>query len=206
MRRAQRLLVAAFVISLLVHAIVALVLHPWRERQENQPEVVGIYHRSVTIARSRPTPRPPPRPTIAPRVVALAHPRAKTGKAAQAVAGGSGRETPAPTQPPQTPPPAVAAGGTCKTADVAAAVIATPGPPDIPVDTRAEDTNGIATVRVSLDPEGQVLAAAVAQSTGNSSLDLVAVGMARDARYSASLHDCKPVAGSYSFSVKFVAW
>jgi TonB family protein len=59
---------------------------------------------------------------------------------------------------------------------------------------------------VSLDPEGQVLAAAVAQSTGNSSLDLVAVGMARDARYSAALHDCKPVAGSYTFSVKFVAW
>jgi TonB family protein len=85
-------------------------------------------------------------------------------------------------------------------------VIATPGPPDIPVEARADDTNGIASVRVSLGPEGQVLTAAVAQSTGNSSLDLVAVGMARDARYSAALHDCKPVAGSYTFSVKFVAW
>ena len=205
MRRAQRLLVAAFILSLLVHAIVALVLHPWRERQQNQPEVVGIYRRSVTIARARPTPHPPPRPTIAPRVVALARPQSKTGKAAQAVAGGSGRATPAPSPPPQTPPP-VASGGTCKTADVAAAVIATPGPPDIPVDARVDDTSGIATVRVSLDPEGQVLAAAVAQSTGNSSLDLVAAGMARDARYSAALHDCKPVAGSYTFSVKFVAW
>jgi TonB family protein len=205
MRRAQRLLVAAVVLSLLVHAIVALVLHPWRERQENEPEVVGIYHRSMTIARSRPTPRPLPRTTIAPRVVAVAHPHAKTGKAPQAQAGGSGRATPAPTPPPPTPAP-VAAGGTCKTADVAAAVIATPGPPDIPVDARADDTNGIAAVRVSLDPEGQVLAAAVAQSTGNSSLDLVAVGMARDARYSAALHECKPVAGSYTFSVKFVAW
>ena len=205
MRRAQRLLVTAFVVSLLVHAIVALVLHPWREQQRNQPEVVGIYRRSVTIAQSRPTPRPLPRPTIAPRVVAVAHPHAKTGKAAQAQAGGSGRATPAPTPQPQTPPP-VAAGGTCKAADVAAAVIATPGPPELPVDARADDTNGIATVKVSLDPEGQVLAAAVAESTGNSSLDLVAVGMARDARYSAALHDCKPVAGSYTFSVKFVAW
>ena len=36
--------------------------------------------------------------------------------------------------------------------------------------------------------------------------DVVAVGMARDARYSAALRDCKPVAGSYTFSVKFVAW
>jgi protein TonB len=206
MRRAQRLLVAAFVLSLLIHVIVALLLHPRREQVENQPEVVGIYHRSVTIARSRPTPRPPPRPTIAPRVVALPHPHAKNGTSAQAVAGGSGRGTPAPnTPPPQTPPP-VAAGATCRAADVAAAVIATPGPPDIPVEARADDTNGIASVRVSLGPEGQVLTAVVAQGTGNSSLDLVAVGMARDARYSAALHDCKPVAGSYTFSVKFVAW
>ena len=206
MRRAQRLLVAAFVISLLVHAIVALLAHPWRERQENQPEVVGIYHRSVIISTARQTPRPRPAPTIAPRVVALSHPHAKTGKAAQATSGGSGRATPAPETPaPQTPPPAVA-GTTCRTADVAAAVISTPAPPDIPVDTRADDTSGVAAVKVSLDPEGQVLAAAVAESTGNSSLDLVAVGMARDARYSAPLHDCKPVAGSYTFSVKFVAW
>lgn len=205
MRRAQRLLVAAFVLSLLVHAIVALVLHPWRERVENQPEVVGIYRRSVTIAAVRPTPRPRPAPTIAPRVVAVAHPRSENGKAAQAVAGGSGRATPAPTSPPATPPP-VAAGNGCKSSDVAAAVIATPGPPEIPVDARADHTDGVATVKVSLDPSGQVLTATVAESTGNSSLDLVAVGMARDARYSAPLHDCKPVAGSYTFSVKFVAW
>ncbi len=206
MRRAQRLLVAAFVFSLLVHAIVALVLHPWRTSREDQPEVVGIYHRSVTIARARPTPRPPPRHTIAPRVVAIARPHAKTGKAAQAVGGGSGRGTPAPTPPPETPTPVSASAGTCKTADVAAAVIATPGPPDIPTEARAEDTSGVAEVKVALDPWGQVLKAAVSQSTGNSSLDLVAVGMARDARYSAALHDCKPVAGSYTFSVKFVAW
>lgn len=205
MRRAQRLLVAAFVLSLLVHAIVAVAVHPWREQAQNQPEVVGIYHRSVTIAQSRPTPRPPPRPTIAPRIVAVAHPHAKSGKAAAPSAGGSGRAAPVTTQPPETPPPAASAT-TCKGTDVAAAVIATPGPPDIPVDVRSEDTNGIATVKVSLDSSGQVLDAAVGESTGNSSLDVVAVGMARNARYSAALHDCKPVAGSYTFSVKFVAW
>jgi hypothetical protein len=46
----------------------------------------------------------------------------------------------------------------------------------------------------------------VSQSTGNTSLDLVAVSMARDARYSPALHDCKPIAAAYDFSVKFVAW
>jgi TonB family protein len=61
-------------------------------------------------------------------------------------------------------------------------------------------------VTVALDASGAVTGASVAQSTGSSSLDLVAVGMARDARYSAPLHDCKPIAGNATFSVKFVAW
>ena len=33
-----------------------------------------------------------------------------------------------------------------------------------------------------------------------------AVAMARDARYTAAVRDCKPVASAYTFSVKFVAW
>jgi TonB family protein len=59
---------------------------------------------------------------------------------------------------------------------------------------------------VQLDPQGYVLGASVTQSTGNSSLDLVAVAMARDARYAPALHDCKPVSAVAVFSVKFVAW
>jgi len=206
MRRAQKVLLAAFVLSLLVHAIVALLLHPPRASFENQAEVVGIIHRSVMVAARNPTP-PPPRParTIAPRTVASARPHARTGRTAQASAGGSGRASPPPTPPPATPP-AIAAGGACDSPNASAAVIATPAPPDIPTAVRAQDTNGIAAIRVDLDASGQVLGASVAQSTGNSSLDLVAVGMARDARYSAPLRACKPVAGSYTFSVKFVAW
>jgi len=61
-------------------------------------------------------------------------------------------------------------------------------------------------VRVQLDPSGQVTGTGVVRSTGNSSLDLVAVAMARDARYTPALHGCKPVAGDFEFSVKFVAW
>lgn len=206
MRRAQRLLVAAFVISLIVHAIVALTLHPWRGQAENQPEIVGIYHRSMTIAATHPTPRPLPARTAAPRIAAAVRPHAKGGKVAEAPGGGAARGTPAPTPPPPTPQPTLLAGGTCKSRDTEAAVLSTPDPPEIPPDVRADHTSGIADVKVSLDPSGQVLAAAVAQSTGNASLDVVAVGMARSARYSAALHDCKPVAGSYTFSVKFVAW
>jgi TonB family protein len=85
-------------------------------------------------------------------------------------------------------------------------VIATPAPPEIAPDVRASGTDGLALVSVALDPTGQVTNTGVAQSTGNASLDLVAVAMARDARYSPALHDCKPIAATYTFSVKFVAW
>ena len=81
-----------------------------------------------------------------------------------------------------------------------------PSPPDIPPAARANGTSGVAMVRVQLDENGQVTGAGVTQSTGNSSLDIVAVAMARDARYTPALHDCKPVAGAYTFSVKFFAW
>jgi periplasmic protein TonB len=94
----------------------------------------------------------------------------------------------------------------CANATTGASVIATPAPPDIPTDVRASGTSGTVLVSVQLDASGGVTNATVTQGTGNSSLDVVALGMARDARYSPALRDCKPVAGAYVFSVRFVAW
>lgn len=94
----------------------------------------------------------------------------------------------------------------CARANVEASVIGTPAPPDIPAQVRASATKGVVLVGVQLDATGQVTGASVTQSTGNSSLDLVAVGMARDARYAPALRDCKPIASAYTFSVKFFAW
>jgi TonB family protein len=105
-----------------------------------------------------------------------------------------------------TPKPAPTATGACPQPNSGAAVVATPPPPDIALATRASGTSGVATISVQLDQSGQVTGAGVTQSTGNSSLDLVAVQMARDARYSPALHDCKPIPATYAFSVKFVAW
>jgi TonB family protein len=85
-------------------------------------------------------------------------------------------------------------------------VAATPGPPSIPPLARTEATSGVASVQVQLDAAGLILSTKVAQSTGNSSLDLVAVSMAREARYDPARHECKPIAGMATFSVKFVAW
>jgi TonB family protein len=78
--------------------------------------------------------------------------------------------------------------------------------PAIAPDVRAQMTNGIARILVHLDARGAILDANVAASTGNTSLDLIALGMAKNATYSPAYAACKPVAGEYTFSAKFIAW
>ena len=203
-RRVPRLLLAAFALSLLVHLIVALVLRPSAPTPESQTEVVSIQHRPATIAvRKVPTPPPPPpKKTTVPHSAASSRPKSGPGEA------GSAASTPAPTplvaSATAAPTPAVTPG--CVHSSAEASVVASPPPPDIAPDVRAAAISGIARVSVQLDTGGVVTGATVTQSTGNSSLDLVAVTMARDARYAPALHDCKPIASAYTFSVKFVAW
>lgn len=206
MKRVPRLLLVAFALSLLVHLIVALILHPPVPTPENQAEVVSIEHRPATIAVTKvPTPPPPPRRTPSPRVESSAPPQPRKGPGE---AAGSGGSSAAPTPAPATPTPEASASPAagCARADADAVVVSTPAPPDIPASARGSGTSGTALVTVQLDVSGQVSGANVAQSTGNSSLDLAAVAMARDARYTPALHDCKPIASAYTFSVKFVAW
>jgi periplasmic protein TonB len=206
MKRGPRLLLVALVLSLVVHAIVALVMHPPVPTFENQAEVVSIVHRPATIAVTKaPTP-PPPRPkqTPAPKSVSSAPPARKgAGPSANA---GSGTPAPTPAVAAATPGPTPAIKQGCANANAPAAVAATPAPPDIAPDARASGTSGVALINVQLDAAGQVTDAGLKQSSGNSSLDLVALEMARDARYAPALRDCKPVASAYTFSVKFVAW
>jgi TonB family protein len=206
MKRVPRLLVVALVLSLLVHVIVALLMHPPIPTLENRAEVVSIVHRPATIAVTKVPTSPPPRPhqTPAPKNLSSARPARK----GPGPAGNAGAGTPAPTAAPEvpTPRPTASANAGCANADVPAAVVATPSPPDIAPDARAKGTSGVTLVGVRLDASGYVTGADVTQSSGNSSLDLVALAMAREARYSPALHDCKPVASAYTFSVKFVAW
>lgn len=208
MKRVPRLLLVAFALSLLVHLIVALGLRPPSPTSETQGEVVSIQHRpaSIVAVKHSPTP-PPPRPTrtAAPRAPSTAPP-VRRGPGSAAMPGGGNRATPAPVVPRATPAPVATATPGCAHTDVAAAVTVSPSPPDIPTAARASATSGTALINVQLDASGRVTATSVTQSTGNSSLDLVAVGMARDAQYSAALRDCKPIASNYTYSVKFVAW
>jgi protein TonB len=208
MRRIPRLLVIAFALSLLVHLIVALIMRPPTPTPQGQAEVVSIERRPATIAvtKMRTPPPPPPKPIPAPHTVNSAPPRKPIGN--EGPAGTAHASPPAPTPAPATPTPAPAAttAAGCPQPNAAAALAASPAPPDIAPGARAEGTSGVVLIRVQLDPSGQVTSTGVTQSTGNSSLDLVAVAMARDGRYTPALHQCKPIAGVYTLSVKFVAW
>lgn len=202
--RGQRLLLAAFAISLLIHLLWALFVRRTPPTSETQVETVTIRHR-LTMT-TMPTPQPLPKRTPVPHPVATSRPAPRATHAMQSIGaqGGNGRATAAPTQAPT--PAATGTPTSCEKNDIDAVVLSTPAPPDIPVAARSEGTSGITLVDVKLDAQGTVTGAAVAQSSGNSSLDVVALGMARDSTYKAATHDCKAVASTYTFSVKFVAW
>jgi TonB family protein len=211
-KRARRVLLVAIALSLFIHLVVALFTHPIASVPTNEPEVVTLIHRSAAIAVKQ-TPSPPRKlRTPIPKVVRTTatskplapQPRTHGGRPAAPAASGGRAATAAPAATPTTAPGPVASP--CAHSDTPATVVATPDPPEIPPAVRAQGTSGIAEINVQLDAQGNILGATVSQSTGNSSLDLVAVSMARDAHYAPALHDCKPVAGAYTFSVKFFAW
>jgi TonB family protein len=209
MKRPSRILLIAVALSLLVHLVVALGLRPAEPGPPNQAEVVSIVQRSATIAVTRrPTPPPPPRPRETPHARSAAPPRKSTprGENAAPSQGSSVGRAPVTPAPEPSPPAPVAVATSCARRTIPAAVVATPMPPEIAPDARASATSGTTIVKVKLDAAAAILDTSVAQSSGSSSLDLVAVGMAREARFSPVLADCKPVAGEYAFSVKFVAW
>ena len=190
MRRTRRFLLVAFALSLLVHAIVALILHPAHADVQNQTEVVSIVRRPATIAVAKQTHAAASAaadPGAAPRAVRAA-PRSRKGSGeAAARAADHGKATPAPTAAAGDRPAGGHANGGCASPNAAGGGRGDAGAADIPAAARApRHQRRRASVQVQLDATGQVLSASVAQSTGNSSLDLVAVSMAREARYDAA--------------------
>jgi len=213
-RRARRLLLAAFILSALVHAIIALV---WQRtsRPLDQPEYVTL-RRSVMRVTHVPPRRRITRHAVVKRSAArimtphLATATAAHGRAHGAVTPLEPQESQSkaqPTQPPRPPPPtASAVPPGCGKADSAPSVAATVSPPQIAPDVRAQNASGVTSVAVTLDEAGRVTGATVSSSSGNPSLDLVAVSMARTATYTPRYRACKAVAATYTFTVRFVAW
>lgn len=195
------MLVAAFALSILVHAIVALVVHP--PKPTHSAEIGTRLTRVQRIVAIRPTqpprtPQPSHRARIAVPQLALArqHTRAP-------VPG-------PPPAPPATPAPVARVQPTspsgCADRNAPAALIATPPPPQIPPSVRAQDVSGVAEVRVQLDRDGAVTAASMERSTSSPSFDALAIAMAGDARYAPAHRNCVAVASTYLFRVQFSAW
>ncbi len=210
--RTRRLIVIAFALSLFIHVLVASGLRwPLELRSRDETEIVHVQHLHLTRIAHVPTPpprtpppqTPPPRPIPAPSRAAppVTHSTSGSGPA------GTATFSPATARP--TPIATVAALPTakpCEHNDLPAALAASPPPPEISPQARADATSGTSRIRVTLDANGVVQTTAVASSSGSSSLDLVALSMARAAQYTPAQHDCKAVASDYVFSVKFVSW
>jgi periplasmic protein TonB len=204
-KQTRRLLIVAFVLSLIVHLIVVLFVRwPFRPAA-NDVAVVHIEHiRPIRILHVTPPPRPPsPAPTIAPTTAPRrVRPRAVSANGTRPVVAAPPAATPA------APPPTPVASATpnCAKGDTPVTVAASPPPPDIPPNARDSTTGGTARVRVNVNANGAVTSATIAQSSGDSELDLIAMSMARAATYAPATHACKPVASQYAYAVKFVPW
>jgi periplasmic protein TonB len=216
MKRTRRLLIVAFALSLLIHAVVATRIHwSYREPTENV-QIVHVqritHEKRIALMPTPPAHTPSPPPTPIPTHVPSAPPRSVKPLGKPAAHGnrhapvGVAAATPAPTQAPTPAATATPATATCAKTNTPAQLAASPPPPEIAPQVRAQALSGTATVRVDLDASGAVQNATVIESTGNTSLDFVALSMAKSAQYTPAYENCKAVASTYNFSAKFIAW
>jgi protein TonB len=193
----------------LLHALLAVYWY-WPARVQNEEQQLTNV-RIVQIARRTPAPAqtraPKPLPSVA-AVPSKTHARVTTphltapgGKNAP---GHPPRMVAAAATPRPTAVPSASAG--CAHPNAPPAVSSTPDVPGIAAEARAARVSGVAAIDVSLDPSGAVTGAKVARSSGNDGLDASAVTMARGATYTPQYAACKGVAGTYTFTVRFVAW
>jgi TonB family protein len=216
--RARKILLAALAISLLVHLLLAGYIR-WPIFGQSREEPVAKV-RILRIARRTPPPPPTPAPTPVPAPAATPMVHASIAPPPVTPRGNKGvphvQTVPVPAHTPTVRATATAAPTPMATATAAApcgghanaepTVASTPDVADITPEARASKISGTAAIHVVLDPQGHVTDASVAQSSGNAGLDATAMQMARSATYTPHYVDCKPVAGAYTFTVKFVAW
>lgn len=214
--RGRKILIAAIAISLLLHLLLAGYIRWPFVQPSSENEIVKV--RRITVARVVPHTPPPPTPTPAPtpRQTPAARPsvippavttHANRGpRVSRAVAAVSGVTPAPPVATPVPTPLATPAVQACMQHDISPAVSATSAPVDIPPEARASKVSGTAAIQVQIDPQGSVTNATVSQSTGSAGLDQVAMQMAKGATYTPALVKCKPVASTYTYTVKFVAW
>ncbi|GAC1389096.1 MAG: hypothetical protein NVSMB31_04470 [Vulcanimicrobiaceae bacterium] len=213
-RRARRLLLWAFALSILVHLLGVRVVHWDVPLPVEAPDRVTMSRVVVIHLPRRTAPPATPKPiaavTAAPNV-----PLRKTNVAVPVLTkrAGPGRSfnvatavpapTPSPT-PSSSPRPSASPNGGCVTANAPAAVRSAAPVPEIPLAARQGGKAGMVAVRVRLTEGGAVAEAGIESGSGNDALDQVALAMAKASTYAPALAQCKAVAGTYVFRVKLV--
>ena len=66
-----------------------------------------------------------------------------------------------------------------------------------------DNATGTANIQVDIDKTGNMLAASVLKSSGDTLLDRSALAAAHASTFAPEMRDCSPVAGSYVFIVDF---
>lgn len=211
-RSSRRVLLFAIALSLLIHLMAARLTHWSIPTPVDVPERLTIARVTIVhLARRTPPPQTPkPQPVATPRHArkeTVAPPRLNPRRGPGVLPATMAASPAPPTRPPPTPRPTrlptPSVAGACVDPNAAAAVRSTPAPPDIPTSARENSKRGVAQIRVALSVTGAVTGAAVEASTGNGALDQIALEFAKGATYSPALAQCKAVAGSYLFRVKF---
>uniref|UniRef100_E6Q4D5 TonB C-terminal domain-containing protein n=1 Tax=mine drainage metagenome TaxID=410659 RepID=E6Q4D5_9ZZZZ len=197
----------ALALSLFLHVLAALFLehNPLDLRSGVARITVQALPRPLTIARETPTPPPtPPTPRAQPRLhTAAATPLSKRPGARHAVAAAPPTAAP---RPPSTPRPSPSPALACIATSTPPRMLAEPTAPPIDPATRAQRTTGTSTIAVAVDALGVFRNATIQSSSGNAALDVLALQMAKNAEYAAATRDCRAVAGTMLFRVKFQAW
>ena len=73
--------------------------------------------------------------------------------------------------------------------------------PDYP--KAANGATGLVQIKFTLNDKGELLSTSVYKSSSNAALDEAAENAARQSTYAPGYHECKPVGGSWLFTVDF---
>ncbi len=93
----------------------------------------------------------------------------------------------------------------CAEPFVDAKIAGLPVQPDYPTIARNLGQTGTVRIRVALDPDGTVVNATIARSSGSVILDAAALTAAQKTRYAPQIFRCERIPGSYTFRADFTA-
>ena len=210
----RNVLVAAFVLSMLIHLLGVRLVHwsvpaPHDEQETTQVSKIAITHRVIPTPPPA-SPHPSPAASLAPHKVAhvrvvVPHIRSSSGTPTRnARTAILPTQSPTPTPSPSPRPSAEPKGG-CVTPNAPAAVRMLAPQGNMPADLRRTAKNGVVTrVHLRLSETGAVLEAGILTSSGNDGQDQLVLAQAKTSVYSPALDHCKAVAGTYDFAAKFL--